>query len=219
MTRALTSILTLIATAASCCGQLAFNETEIVVEAGLLDEQAEVVFTFSNQGKNPVRILRVESSCGCTVPELSKDSFIPGEEGQIKAVFTFGARVGPQSKRITVFTDRPDQPMVHLQLTTNIPEWVVLDPRILRWKVGDQPEPVQVRLKLADPALVKISPPPQPARLFTIRMDPIAADEYLLTVTPLSTTARATEFIQLNATVSAAGESRTRPVGIHCLVR
>lgn len=211
--------LIFVLTATGACAQLVFERTQVVLEAGLLDEQLEAVFTFVNQGKSPVRITGVDSSCGCTVPQLSKNQFAPGESGEIRAVFTVGARVGPQTKRITVSTDQPNTPPIHLSLTTDIPEWVTVEPRILRWKEGAIPSAQTVRLKLANPTAVKVLAPERPLRHFDLRMEPVASDEYLLTLAPLTLNGRATEFIELKATVTINGESRTRPFGIHCLVR
>ena len=41
-------------------------------------------FKFKNSGKAPLIITQASASCGCTVPEYSKDPIAPGQEGFIK---------------------------------------------------------------------------------------------------------------------------------------
>lgn len=46
-------------------------------------EKARMVFSFSNTGKDPVSISSVRASCGCTVPEYSKNIIMPSSKGDI----------------------------------------------------------------------------------------------------------------------------------------
>ncbi len=61
------------------------------------EESNEVscVFTFKNISDQPIKILRVETSCGCTTPQYSKEEINPGDSGIIKAVY--GTRGRPNS--------------------------------------------------------------------------------------------------------------------------
>jgi len=59
-------------------------------------------FTVVNKGKTPVSIENVQTSCGCTTPQWSKEPIAPGAS----AVVTVGynaASEGPFSKTVTVF--------------------------------------------------------------------------------------------------------------------
>jgi hypothetical protein len=69
------------------------------------DGFVETTFTFKNTGSSPVRIRKVQSSCGCTTTKLDKRDFAPGETGELKAKFTFRGRRGAQRKTIQVITD------------------------------------------------------------------------------------------------------------------
>lgn len=69
------------------------------VEAG---QKVEVVFGFTNTGKDPLIITDVQAACGCTVPEKPAEPIMPGKKGYIKAVFDSEGRVGPNYKTVTV---------------------------------------------------------------------------------------------------------------------
>jgi hypothetical protein len=65
-------------------------------------DKVEFNFRFKNTGKNPLVILDVMASCGCTVPEKPEKPIKPGEIGIIKAVFNSKGKVGPNHKSLTV---------------------------------------------------------------------------------------------------------------------
>lgn len=65
----------------------------------------EVVFNFKNTGKAPLKITKVQASCGCTTPEWTKELVKPGEEGHVKASYNPKNRPGPFNKSITVWTN------------------------------------------------------------------------------------------------------------------
>ncbi|WP_421920541.1 DUF1573 domain-containing protein [Marinifilum sp.] len=62
-------------------------------------------FEFVNEGKQPIIIKQVRSSCGCTAPTWSKKPIAPGENGFIKATFDPKNRPGPFNKSITVISN------------------------------------------------------------------------------------------------------------------
>ena len=199
--------------------ELAFEQMTIEHEAALLDEKTEALFTFTNAGDAPVTITSLKSSCGCTVPQLEKKTYAPGESGEIQATFTFGSRQGAQHKRITVQTDEPGKPPYLLSLVTRIPEWVEIEPRIIRWKSGDAANPQLIRLRVPNPEVVTIEPPAEAPRHFTLEKEKDSPTERVYRVVPNSTGERSTEFIRFNAVVSENGVTRTRQFGVHCLVR
>jgi hypothetical protein len=66
---------------------------------------AEHVFTFTNTGKEPIVIERVQPSCGCTAPDWSKEPIAPGKTGMVKATYGTQGRPGHFEKNMTVFTN------------------------------------------------------------------------------------------------------------------
>lgn len=62
-------------------------------------------FEFTNTGNAPVLIKNVESSCGCTSPQWTKQPILPGKKGFVKAIFDPKDRPGYFDKTITVFSN------------------------------------------------------------------------------------------------------------------
>lgn len=62
-------------------------------------------FEFVNAGTSPVLIKNVESSCGCTSPEWTKQPVLPGKRGFVKATFDPKDRPGYFDKTITVYSN------------------------------------------------------------------------------------------------------------------
>jgi hypothetical protein len=74
---------------------------------GTIEEgpSADHVFTFTNTGKEPLIIQRVQPSCGCTTPDWTKEPIAPGKTGMIKASYGTQGRPGHFEKTMTVFTN------------------------------------------------------------------------------------------------------------------
>ena len=62
-------------------------------------------FKFRNAGNADLVIAQVTGSCGCTVPEYSKDKIEPGAEGWIKVTFNSRGQAGQLAKTITVLAN------------------------------------------------------------------------------------------------------------------
>lgn len=77
-----------------------------VIDYGKIDQNADGVrvFKFTNTGKSPLIISRIQSSCGCTVPKKPADPIMPGKTGEIEVKYDT-KRVGGFSKTITVFSN------------------------------------------------------------------------------------------------------------------
>lgn len=71
---------------------------------GLVPDTNQVVchFDFTNVGNDMLIISDVESTCGCTVPELKVRDYLPGESGSIEVRFEPKDRPGKHQKFITV---------------------------------------------------------------------------------------------------------------------
>ncbi|HSZ72208.1 MAG TPA: DUF1573 domain-containing protein [Cytophagaceae bacterium] len=61
-------------------------------------------FEFTNVGKDTIKLEAsdVRASCGCTTPEWTKTAILPGQTGNIKALYNTQGRPGPFTKTITV---------------------------------------------------------------------------------------------------------------------
>lgn len=86
------------------------NMTEIKFERTVLDfklvEAGEVVqgsFIFTNEGKYPLVIYEVNTSCGCTVADYPRGEIAPGEKGTISVKYDSEGSSGMRiSKEVTV---------------------------------------------------------------------------------------------------------------------
>ncbi len=63
-------------------------------------------FSFTNEGEQPLVINQAIASCGCTVPEYTKNPVKPGEKGEIKVTYNGAGKFpGHFKKSITVRTN------------------------------------------------------------------------------------------------------------------
>jgi hypothetical protein len=158
-------------------GSLAWTNQQVDAVAKMGDREVAASFHFKNSGATPVTIRDIRSGCECTVAELTKRTYAPGEEGSIKAVFTVGARTGRHEKVLTVTTDDPSAPTISLNLRIDIEEVLALSTRILRWQVGGAPEEQSVDLSVLGPhriaalELKEVSPKEQ-ARVRIVPTEP-----------------------------------------------
>lgn len=76
-------------------------------------------FVGRNTSDRPIVILRVVSSCGCTVPEYSQKPILPGETARIRVTFDPANRPGIFSKNLTVF-DSQRQKIAELRLRGSV---------------------------------------------------------------------------------------------------
>ena len=68
-------------------------------------------FKFTNDGKEPLILSNVRSSCGCTVPEWPRQPILPGQSDAIKVHYDT-KRVGMISKTITVYSNAKEATVV-----------------------------------------------------------------------------------------------------------
>lgn len=92
---------------------ITFKETihdfgKIREDAGNADHE----FTFVNTGSQPVTILKVTASCGCTTPGWTNEPVLPGKSGFVKGSFNPVGRPGFFNKSLTVTTSAGGNPIV-----------------------------------------------------------------------------------------------------------
>ncbi|MBV8227050.1 MAG: DUF1573 domain-containing protein [Verrucomicrobia bacterium] len=142
--------------ASSAFAQLTWENTEQSFDATPEDQAIVARFKFTNTGAKPIKIQSVMTSCGCTTAALSKTEYAPGESGEIAANFVFGGHTGRQDKRIMVSTSAaPGQPTV-LKMHVYIQEPVNVEPEVVLWRLGEQPDPKAIRITIAGKAPVKV---------------------------------------------------------------
>lgn len=99
---------------------LVINFAGTVHDYGTIEQGSDGTheFTFTNDGKTPLILSNVRSSCGCTVPSWTKEPVAPGKEGTIKVVYNTN-NIGNFNKSITVNSNAKNDVVV-LQIKGNV---------------------------------------------------------------------------------------------------
>ncbi|MGE9295853.1 MAG: DUF1573 domain-containing protein [Puniceicoccales bacterium] len=166
--------------------ELDFETTTIDVDAKVGDSEYTGVYPFTNTGNEPVTIERVISSCGCTVPKLAKETYAPGESGELAATFDFGARTGAQSKVITVFIEGQRDKPIRLHLKVNIPEVLSIKPRVVSWRAEEPRETKSIVIVVGDAVdgELRLADPLPNDFTVELKADKDNPNRYVLNVTP-----------------------------------
>ena len=69
------------------------------------DGSASHTFTLLNNGELPLVISRVVTSCGCTLPEWTKEPIAPGKTGEVKVIYDVAGRPGAFTRTISVYSN------------------------------------------------------------------------------------------------------------------
>ncbi|NLM92705.1 MAG: DUF1573 domain-containing protein [Bacteroidales bacterium] len=77
-------------------------------------------FEFTNAGKEPIVLTSVRSSCGCTIPEWSREPVLPGQTSVIKVKYDT-RRLGVINKVIIVNSNAINSTVI-LRITGNVVE-------------------------------------------------------------------------------------------------
>ncbi len=83
-----------------------------VHDFGKIAESSESVsfdFVVRNVGNAPLIIQKVLTSCGCTTPSYTNTPILPNKDGVITVTYSTIGRIGAFNKKITVFTNTPDE--------------------------------------------------------------------------------------------------------------
>ena len=109
MKKTLLTALVLVCGIAFASAQAEIKFDKLTNDFGTFSESSPVVtctFTFTNVGNQPLVVNQAVASCGCTVPEYTKDPVKPGEKGEIKVTYNgTGKFPGHFKKSITVRTN------------------------------------------------------------------------------------------------------------------
>lgn len=108
-----------------------FNEGQLI----------EGTIKFRNPGNKPLLISDVKTSCGCTVPKLTKREYLPGETGTIDFTIKTTGFSGVIRKSITVLFENPGMQPGRFIVQAKIHPEVNLTPRYLNFtKITADPD-------------------------------------------------------------------------------
>ena len=68
-------------------------------------EQVSYTFKYKNVGGSDLVLRQAKGSCGCTVPQWSKEPLAPGEEAEIEIIFNSSGKKGNQRKTMTLLAN------------------------------------------------------------------------------------------------------------------
>ncbi len=134
---------------------LVFEKAESFLKAKPSDSELLARFPFTNRGAKEVTIRDIKTDCSCTVADLTKRNFAPGESGEIVVRYSVGARTGLQRQGVILSTDDPAKPLVPLSVIVSIPEVMKLGKNMLLWAEGEPAEPKSLTVTTSESASVQ----------------------------------------------------------------
>ena len=85
-------------------------------------------FVFTNMGQTPLIVNKAQASCGCTVPEWTREPVQPGKTGTIKVKYNTNI-VNAFTKTVTVTSNAKNSPVVLTIKGTVTDQEKVTDPK------------------------------------------------------------------------------------------
>ncbi|MHC4498922.1 MAG: M56 family metallopeptidase, partial [Planctomycetota bacterium] len=127
-------------------------------------------FKFTNIGDRLLKIKKIQSPCGCTVPKLNKKEYAPGESGTVKVTYKASKRAGSPRQHVYIHSNDKTNPKVKLTIRANI----VL-------KVDHEPKKLSLSLKeknagCPEITLASLDNQPFSIRRFNSTADCVTAD-------------------------------------------
>ncbi|MCF7853993.1 MAG: DUF1573 domain-containing protein [Candidatus Pacebacteria bacterium] len=109
-------------------------------------------FVLTNGGDEPLKILGVHTTCGCTVAQPDADTIPPGHKTTLHVSLDLSGRAGIQHKTVTVHTNDPQQPRFRLAMKGIAKKIVEITPRVVAFGrvTGTVRETKQITLHIFD---------------------------------------------------------------------
>lgn len=123
MKRYLLILIAISATIAAAQPKLSLDRQEIDLGVVYRGAVKTASFSIKNIGNQPLKILQVVPSCGCTALKRPKEVLAPGESDVVEVEFssaTFRGRV--ESKRVDIQTNDPTAEYATVMLTADVRE-------------------------------------------------------------------------------------------------
>jgi len=138
-----------LAVTSAASAQIKFEATHKDVSASAEAEKVTIKFPFKNIGDTPVRLTKLDSTCGCIKAETDRTVYAPGADGELEAHFTLGSLVGTHQKVVYVDTAKPHEKRHRLTITLTVPEVVTITPKVTKWVLGGEADERVVDIKMA----------------------------------------------------------------------
>lgn len=168
--------------------ELKFDVVTKEVDALPEDTEIRIQFTFSNPTDEPIRVRDIESTCGCLKATTDRRLYGPGEEGVLDALFSLGSFVGTHQKVLYLMTEKPHLERYELKVTVNIPETVVIEPKVSKWTVGAPASEKTIDVKFVGDEPMRIVDIVSTRPQFTFRSEEVEAGRhYRILLKPATT--------------------------------
>lgn len=167
-------------------GQLRWTPEWLTLSAGASDQELRGEYAFENVGKEPVRLLSVKGSCGCTAAAARLAVYKPGERGTVAVTYTIGDRRGLRHEMVIVETSDPAMPKKALLLDVDIPTAARFNRARLEWKIGGAAEAQTVTLKIAENSPARATAATATSPKLAVRLVEVAPKIYEITAKPAS---------------------------------
>lgn len=169
---------------------LTFPETLKEIHAPADAKTVAAEFSFSNKTDKPISVREYNSTCSCMAVKISgnKLRYAPGESGTIRAEFDMGNFSGDVDKAIAIWLDGDpaEKPSVSLTVRVHIPVLIVLEPKTLKWDLGNPATPQTIRIQMNHSKPIHISSVQSSSKSFAHEIKTIEKGKsYELVVTPL----------------------------------
>ncbi|MGB8226891.1 MAG: DUF1573 domain-containing protein [Sedimentisphaerales bacterium] len=137
------------------------------------DSINDYTFTFKNTGLGTLNISQTRGSCKCTVPELSKKEYAPGESGQISVQYHAPTYPGPTAQTVHVTSNDPQNPVIQLTLKAVIVSKVRVTPDTMTLSIVDTNNAgaVPVTIKSLDGERFAVTGVDSEGGVFTVAFD------------------------------------------------
>ena len=183
-----------------CFARLEFediNKYEVVSNSAT---QYDFIFKFKNIGNVPIKILSVDTTCGCTIANTNDSVINPNTHSYIKGILKL-SEDNRQVKNIIVNTDYLPQKSIILSLNINKITPLEISPRLLFWKKDSKATEKTVTIKIRNPNTI-ISRLSYNDTLIRVTKEDKStkSNEVLLNIVPIQLTKNLRTRITLNIT-------------------
>lgn len=174
-------------------GYLSFENKTVEVTLEPAATSARIRFPFQNNTEKPIEIAKHASPCSCISASFKGDkkTYLPGEAGELEAVFKVGSFNGTISKQVVIWQKGDDEAKPSIILTANItiPELLSIEPRTLNWEAGKTAAPASYKITVNHKDPVRITGVVTTNNNFSTELKVIReGKEYEVVVSPLQTT-------------------------------
>lgn len=183
-----------------CFAQLEFEDINKYGVVSNSATQYDFIFKFKNIGNIPIKILSVDTTCGCTIANTNDSVINPNTHSYIKGILKL-SEDNRQVKNIIVNTDYLSQRAITLSLHISKVAPLEISPRLLFWKKDSKvtEKTVSIKIRKQSTVISKISYDDTLIRV-TKGNDNLKYSEVLLNVIPVQLTKNLRTRITLNIT-------------------